>query len=251
MFGRKKKNEIEHLQIKIGGQAVPGKVITERRRSVRASIGKRGAVLRLPDFLPSGERTARKEWFVDWVQKQFVRNQSLEERFKEKTYQTGDTLAVGNRQYVLNVHYEDRSTHCARLRNGIIYLSLSRNDSGPSLQKAVQHLLSRVVGGDFQAEIEKQVSELNRRYFQKPIRGVRLKYNHSNWGSCSTRGYINLSTRLLFAPQEVIDYVIIHELTHLLEMNHSPRFWQIIQDIDPEYRQKEKWLKENGGKCDF
>jgi predicted metal-dependent hydrolase len=66
-------------------------------------------------------------------------------------------------------------------------------------------------------------------YFQKPIKSVNLKYNLSNWGSCSTKGNINLSTRLLFAPDDVIDYVIIHELAHLLEMNHSPHFWAIVK----------------------
>jgi predicted metal-dependent hydrolase len=78
-----------------------------------------------------------------------------------------------------------------------------------------------------------------------------LKYNQTNWGSCSTRGNINLSTRLLFAPDDVIDYVIIHELAHLLEMNHSNRFWNIVKKAMPEYREKEVWLKKNGHLCDF
>jgi len=90
------------------------------------------------------------------------------------------------------------------------------------------------------------VHELNERHFQQPIDQVRLKYNHSNWGSCSNKGNINLSTRLLFAPPEVIDYVIIHELAHRLEMNHSPRFWKLVADAMPNYREQERWLKEHG-----
>ena len=59
------------------------------------------------------------------------------------------------------------------------------------------------------------------------IKGIFLKYNHSNWGSCSHNGNINLSTRLLFAPEAVQDYVIVHELAHLVEPNHSDRFWAL------------------------
>ena len=108
-----------------------------------------------------------------------------------------------------------------------------------------------MIGKHFHADISKRVHALNKDFFQKDIKSVNLKYNSSNWGSCSTKGNINLSTRLLFAPDEVIDYVIIHELTHLIEMNHSSKFWKIVKSIMPDYKQKEKWLKVNGGDCDF
>ncbi|HRI62460.1 MAG TPA: M48 family metallopeptidase, partial [Saprospiraceae bacterium] len=83
------------------------------------------------------------------------------------------------------------------------------------------------------------------------IKSVNLKYNHSNWGSCSAHNNVNLSTRLLFAPQDVQDYVILHELAHLVELNHSDRFWSLVQGYMPDYREKEKWLKLNRSKCDF
>jgi hypothetical protein len=56
---------------------------------------------------------------------------------------------------------------------------------------------------------------------------------------------------LLFAPQPVIDYVIIHELAHLLEFNHSDRFWEIVGKVMPDYEKKERWLKDNFHACDF
>ncbi|MCB0682671.1 MAG: M48 family metallopeptidase, partial [Saprospiraceae bacterium] len=62
---------------------------------------------------------------------------------------------------------------------------------------------------------------------------------------------INLSTRLLFAPPKVIDYVIIHELAHLVEMNHSRRFWDLVAAAMPDYEEQEKWLKKFGHRCDF
>jgi hypothetical protein len=92
---------------------------------------------------------------------------------------------------------------------------------------------------------------MNANTFQQPIRSINLKYNHSNWGSCSHAGNVNLSTRLLFAPRSVQDYVILHELAHLVEMNHSDRFWALVERFMPDYREAEKWLKVNRAKCDF
>jgi predicted metal-dependent hydrolase len=93
--------------------------------------------------------------------------------------------------------------------------------------------------------------ELNAIHFQRPVRNVYLKYNHSNWGSCSVGSNINLSTRLLFAPPDVIDYVIIHELAHLIEQNHSNRFWAQVARAMPDYERHERWLKDHGKTCDF
>jgi predicted metal-dependent hydrolase len=62
---------------------------------------------------------------------------------------------------------------------------------------------------------------------------------------------VNLSTRLLFAPRFVQDYVILHELAHLIEMNHSDRFWALVERYMPNYPEAEKWLKVNRAKCDF
>ncbi|MDO6354612.1 SprT family zinc-dependent metalloprotease [Caloramator sp. CAR-1] len=72
-----------------------------------------------------------------------------------------------------------------------------------------------------------------------------VKEQRTRWGSCSTKGNINLNWRLLFAPIDVIDHVIIHELCHLKHHNHSKSFWNEIKSIDPDYESKKKWLKEN------
>ena len=64
-------------------------------------------------------------------------------------------------------------------------------------------------------------------------------------------GNINISTRLLFAPDDVLEYVCIHELAHLIEHNHSQRFWMLVAQAMPDYTAKETWLKEKGDACRF
>lgn len=78
----------------------------------------------------------------------------------------------------------------------------------------------------------------------KPNR-IFVKEQRTLWGSCSTEGNLNFNWRLLLAPPEVLDYVVIHELAHLREMNHSKRFWAIVEAWCPEQKTHRKWLRLN------
>jgi predicted metal-dependent hydrolase len=73
-----------------------------------------------------------------------------------------------------------------------------------------------------------------------------IRDGRSRWGSCSSLGGLNFSWRLILAPPEILDYVVIHELAHLRELNHSPRFWAIVAAHCPAYRTHQRWLKEHG-----
>jgi hypothetical protein len=70
----------------------------------------------------------------------------------------------------------------------------------------------------------------------------------TRWGSCSSSGALNFTWRLVMAPLEVIDYVIIHELAHLKIHNHSSEFWNYVEQLSPNYRTLRKWLEDNGGR---
>ena len=75
---------------------------------------------------------------------------------------------------------------------------------------------------------------------------ITIRDQKTRWGSCSSRGNLNFNWRLLLMPERVMDYVIVHELAHRREMNHSAAFWQIIETYLPDYRERRQWLKENG-----
>ena len=75
---------------------------------------------------------------------------------------------------------------------------------------------------------------------------IAIRDQKTRWGSRSGEGNLNFNWRLIFAPAGVLDYVVVHELAHRKEMNHSPRFWRVVEDTMPEYRKYQKWLKENG-----
>lgn len=75
---------------------------------------------------------------------------------------------------------------------------------------------------------------------------VTIRDQKTRWGSCSSRGNLNFNWRLLLMPEDVMDYVVVHELAHRREMNHSAAFWKIVETYLPDYRIRRQWLKENG-----
>ncbi len=75
---------------------------------------------------------------------------------------------------------------------------------------------------------------------------ITIRNQKTRWASCSAKGNLSFNCLLMLTPDEIIDYIVVHELCHRLEMNHSRRFWGNVGRIIPEYKKREKWLKENG-----
>ena len=147
--------------------------------------------------------------------------------------------------------FADKQSSSVRIIENIISFSLSNRFSEEKKQRHISVLLSRIMGKKKKDFIVNKVKMLNEKHFNFTLGKIFLKYNTSNWGSCSRSNNINLSTRLLFAPDDVIDYVCIHELAHVQEKNHSAAFWALVEKAMPNYKEKKQWLKDNTDKCWF
>jgi len=237
----------------IEGKEVPFKIFVEKRKSVRVSFGKTAINLRVPSSLSHGAKEIHYQKAVDWVRKKARKNPDVLIPYEMEDYDAKRHLFIYGRELGINISYQNRKTGRGDYdpKTETIQLVLPADIEGLEKNKMIKQLLSRVCTQLFLPSITKRVHKINDACFHKQIKSVNLKYNSSNWGSCSSANNVNLSTRLLFAPNDVIDYVIIHELAHLYEMNHSKRFWNIVAQVMPNYKEKERWLHENGRLCDF
>lgn len=99
---------------------------------------------------------------------------------------------------------------------------------------------------------QKAAEEIPKRveYYAKKLRvdygRITIRMQKTRWGSCGREGNLNFNCLLMLAPSDVLDYVVVHELCHRKEMNHSNQFWREVEKILPDYPAQKKWLKENG-----
>jgi len=225
------------------------KIYLENRNNSRASIGKKGVNIRIPRFLNREEQFREILKFKGWAINKIKENPIQENKLKD--YNNEDILKLNNDEYKLNINFKDKNSSSARVSGNNIILNISSSLSEEEKKEHISTLISRVVAKQKLDYIKEKIEKLNKDYFNVDIKNVFLKYNKSNWGSCSSKGNINISTRVLFAPEEILDYICVHELAHLKEHNHSSKFWDVVKEAMPDYKEKEKWLKENRDKCYF
>jgi len=82
--------------------------------------------------------------------------------------------------------------------------------------------------------------------FPVPAGRITVRDQKTRWGSCSTRGNLSFNWRLILAPPEILDYVVVHEMSHLLHMNHSGKFWSVVESLIPDYQSRRHWLRDHG-----
>lgn len=110
-----------------------------------------------------------------------------------------------------------------------------------SLSRRVTDWLKAYVRQEMQVIAYAKAAQLG-----ETIRHIQVRDTTSRWGSCTSGGNLSFSWRLVFAPREIMEYVVCHEVAHLVEMNHSPAFWQVVEQLCPDWRNAELWLKKHG-----
>lgn len=237
--------------LEVSGIRYPVRVHIEKRNDSTISISKKSINIRLPNFLDRERRFREILKMKSWAKSKIGENP---ERFKpsaQKDYTDGEVLKIGAEEYKLKIELKDKNSSSARIIGKTIHLVISSRLSKNIQNKHTSTLISRCVARKRLQKLKENIIELNNEHFNQKFNKIFFKHNKSNWGSCSEDGNINISTRLLFAPDDVLEYVCIHELAHLIEHNHSERFWGFVEKAMPAYKEKELWLKENGNKCNF
>jgi predicted metal-dependent hydrolase len=210
-------------------------IIRSRRKTIAVEITKEGGVLvRAPLKLARREVLAFVHQSSGWIARKLAQARVLQEERTARRFREGELFPYLGEQ------------HCLRYVAGGEYL---RKENGEFLLGAD---LSARAGDLFRTWYRARAREiLEDRVAQFALRmgltcrSVRITDAKERWGSCNAAGSLNFAWRLVMVPPPVIDYVIVHELSHLVEMNHSRRFWGRVGRILPDYAQRRKWLREN------
>jgi len=187
--------------------------------------------------IPRGGSAAEARKFaernVPWLEKQLLRRASAPPA--SRAWLLGSEILFRGQPVRLEAGANGAST---QVRFGGHELRV--RDSAADLRPEVECYLWNLAT----AELNSRVASLADLH-QLPVRRVSVRNQKSRWGSCSRRGTLCLNWRLVQAPEFVRDYLILHELAHLKEMNHSRRFWKEVARMCPDYQQAEAWLRKN------
>lgn len=119
--------------------------------------------------------------------------------------------------------------------------STARNNAKNEVANQILIWLKAQARRAFSESVEKQSKKYEFNY-----KSISIKDTKSRWGSCSIKQNLNFNWRLILAPEEILEYVVTHEITHLSQMNHSADFWAIVKNRCPEFNVYKKWLQANG-----
>lgn len=150
----------------------------------------------------------------------------------------GSVILIEGRPHVLCLHSGKRISD--DIADGEYRLTLPHPESDTDVRAAIRSALSVRALERIRQRLAFYTPRIGRTSGRITIRDQK-----SRWGSCSNRGNLNFNWKLIMAPPEVLDYVVIHELCHLHEFNHSPRFWQLVRAQMPDYEAWKKWLKDH------
>jgi len=218
--------------IQINGKDYPVELILKNKGRMATARFRNGKIIiRIPKRAPAYER---KELYENLLRR--TASSIAKGKWKEKKklkLEDGEKIRILGKEYEVKV-VEGKNKKMKFAEDTLVI----RTPGGTAgMEKKIhKHFLHYV---------ESRLRELNELHFKEEINSVSLRNTKTRWGSCSSNGRISLSSRLLLAPPEILDYVIIHELAHTKVKSHGKRFWSIVENIMPDHKERRQWLRKN------
>jgi predicted metal-dependent hydrolase len=152
--------------------------------------------------------------------------------------QHGEKIPIFGHNVTIKINYDEelRKTDIVLKNNKLIVSTNKEDPSGRILR-----FLKECAKEEIKEMAEKKAKKINRK-----IKGLQVRDTKSRWGSCGPDGKLSFSWRLIFAPYYALDYVVAHEVAHLVHMNHSPKFWELCTRLSTDYSTGKNWMKEHG-----
>lgn len=180
-----------------------------------------------------------------WIIRRQERIKKLNAEMPKKEFVSGESFPYLGREYRLKViKTENEECRPCKLVSGRFYVEINNKFSGRVASKIVKEKLREW----YIESAKEKVNERTQKYSgligimpQKII----IRNQEKRWGSCSHSGVLRFNWKVIMAPMSVLNYVIVHELCHLVHRNHSDEFWHRVGSIIPDFREKRQWLKEN------
>ena len=210
-------------------------IIRSKRKTLAVIIKNDGSLIVRAPMRTSDQRI--KEFVEEhrsWIQKKQAEIKSIV-LLSPKQYVPGEMFMFLGESYPLEIVKDQEK-------------SLILNGSFKLADKAANRaetIFERWYRGQAKKILKERV-DLYASHYGFQYQGIKITSAKTRWGSCSSKGALNFSWRLIMAPLEQVDYVVAHELVHTIHHNHSNTFWKKVEKVMPDFKERKKWLRKNG-----
>ncbi len=181
-----------------------------------------------------------------WIVQKLFEIREVEYRKREKQYVNGESFIYLGRNYSLQIELKmelDRA-YTKLVRGKFCVYTPTKDEK--TIKKALEDW--------FKEKAKEKISErvaYYQSYFDEKPKGIKIKEQQKRWGSCTTKKELLFNWKCIMAPSPVLDYIVVHEMAHMVHMNHSQEFWHLVKKVLPDYVQRKEWLRNNGIKYDL
>ena len=218
---------------------------TNRRKTATVKIEQGVVQVVVPKTLSQQEIDDLIANKSNWIRQKLILQQSVPVS-TPKQFVSGESFTYLGRNYRLKVLTGDLQP--VKLKQGYLQVTV------PVEQKSDQALIRKLLQDWYLDRASEKLEQKTVKYAQQigvqPSK-IRVREYKSRWGSCSVRGEVSYNWRIIISPNPVVDYVVVHELSHLIHHNHSKQYWNQVRSIVPDYQSKRDWLKTNAGLLDW
>ncbi len=216
--------------------------ILNRNRNASARLKDDAIVVSVPSRWPRAEKEKTFSSLLGRAVKAIANGSWNPDAHKKIVFSHGQRIGAMGREF--EIAFIPAKRFGSRILDGRMEIKV--DESHLQKHRKASDLVRRKIIEILMPDVLERVKEINETYFNADISCVKIKDTTSLWGSCSPNGTICLGFRLLFMPQEILDYVIAHELAHMRYKSHGKRFWGLVERAIPDHRERRRWLRENG-----
>ncbi len=222
-------------------------VYSSRRRTVEIAVEAPGKVVVVaPEGFSEEELIVLVSQKSKWITQQLFHFRTVRFEPVVRELVSGESLLYLGRNYKLDLKVEDGMEKPEILLDHGVFRIRTQSSSPDYLRP---YLIDWYGWKAFE-KIDSRIKYFAPKLGITPI-GFRIKEQKKRWGSCTKDGMLFFNWRCVLAPAPILDYIVAHELCHILEHQHSARFWKLLRAVMPEFDARKQWLKENGVKLDI
>lgn len=213
---------------------------SDRAKNARIDVGIRGVTVVIPEGADRDPESLLLE-NAAWVVEKIGEFDTYRKQIPDRRYEEGEEFQFLGEPHEVVVEKRPSS----EVKGGQLLLA-EHHVEQTSVKRALETLYRRKARERFKDRADYYSAEMGVNYEKIEVRNQRTK-----WGSCSTSGTLGLNWRLMMAPPGVVDYVVLHEIAHLIEPNHNDEFWELVSSYDSDYAKHADWLEQNSAKLVF